>query len=68
MPIFLRFKPSGRYRLQARVVDHTVEPSVIHRAIHRWGAEVIEFHLDIDSKGDEYSAGPAGCNQISSHI
>lgn len=49
--------------------DHTVEPSVIHRAIHRWGAEVIEFHLDIDSKGDEYSAGHCWLpNQISQVI
>ena len=37
--------------------DHTVEPSVIHRAIHRWGAQVIEFHLDLDGKGVEFEAG-----------
>lgn len=37
--------------------DHTVEPAVIHRAIHRWGAKVIEFHLDLDTRGDEYGAG-----------
>ena len=37
--------------------DHTVEPGVIHRAIHRWGAEVIEFHLDLEGKGEEYEAG-----------
>ena len=37
--------------------DHTVEPAVIHRAIHRWGAEVIEFHLDLDGDGAEYRAG-----------
>jgi len=37
--------------------DHTVEPAVIHRAIHHWGAKVIEFHLDIDGKGEEYNAG-----------
>jgi N-acetylneuraminate synthase len=37
--------------------DHTVEPAVIHRAIHRWGARIIEFHLDLDGKGDEYAAG-----------
>lgn len=37
--------------------DHTVEPAVIHRAIHRWGAPVIEFHLDLDGKGEEYEAG-----------
>jgi sialic acid synthase SpsE len=35
--------------------DHTVEPGVIHRAIHRWGAKVIEFHLDLDGKGEEYA-------------
>ena len=37
--------------------DHTVEPGVIHRAIHRWGARVIEFHLDLDGKGEEFGAG-----------
>jgi N-acetylneuraminate synthase len=37
--------------------DHTVEPAVIHRAIHHWGAKVIEFHLDLDGKGEEYGAG-----------
>jgi len=37
--------------------DHTVEPSVINRAINRWGATVIEFHLDLDGKGKEYATG-----------
>lgn len=37
--------------------DHTVEPGVIHRAIHRWGARVIEFHLDLDGQGEEFEAG-----------
>lgn len=37
--------------------DHTVESGVIHRAIHRWGATVVEFHLDLDGKGQEYAAG-----------
>ncbi len=37
--------------------DHTVKPAVIQRAIHRWGAEVIEFHLDLDGGGAEYEAG-----------
>src|SRR4030042_3740001 len=27
--------------------DHSVNPGVIYRAIHRWGAEMIEFHLDL---------------------
>lgn len=37
--------------------DHTVEPAVIHRAIDRWGAKVIEFHLDLDGKGEEFASG-----------
>jgi N-acetylneuraminate synthase len=37
--------------------DHTVEAGVIHRAIHRWGAKVVEFHLDLDGTGPEYSTG-----------
>lgn len=37
--------------------DHTVEPGVIHRAIHHWGASVVEFHLDLDGKGEEFAAG-----------
>ncbi len=37
--------------------DHTRSPAVIYRAIHRWGARVVEFHLDLDGKGPEYEAG-----------
>jgi N-acetylneuraminate synthase len=37
--------------------DHTVNPGVIHRAIHRWGAGFIEFHLDLDETGAEYASG-----------
>jgi sialic acid synthase SpsE len=37
--------------------DHTVNSGVIHRAIHKWGANVIEFHLDLDGNGEEYEAG-----------
>lgn len=37
--------------------DHTVDPGVIHRAIHKWGADTIEFHLDLDGKGAEYKTG-----------
>lgn len=37
--------------------DHTVEPAVIQRAIHRWGAQIIEFHLDLDGYGEEYATG-----------
>ncbi|MFZ4108556.1 MAG: N-acetylneuraminate synthase family protein, partial [Candidatus Planktophila sp.] len=37
--------------------DHTVESAVIDRAVHRWGAKVIEFHLDLDGTGEEFAAG-----------
>jgi len=37
--------------------DHTRNPAVIQRAIHRWGASVIEFHMDLDGTGAEYQAG-----------
>jgi sialic acid synthase SpsE len=37
--------------------DHTVDPGVIHRAVHRWDAKVIEFHLDLDGKGEEFETG-----------
>ncbi len=37
--------------------DHTVEPAVIYRAVHKWDCSMVEFHLDIDGTGDEYSLG-----------
>ena len=37
--------------------DHSVSPLVLRRAIHKWDAAVIEFHLDLDGSGDEYQAG-----------
>ena len=37
--------------------DHTVDPGVIHRAIHKWDAKVIEFHLDLEGKGEEFESG-----------
>jgi N-acetylneuraminate synthase len=37
--------------------DHTRRPAVIERAVHRWGASVVEFHLDLDGHGAEYASG-----------
>ena len=37
--------------------DHTRRPAVIERAVHRWGASAVEFHLDLDGKGAEYRSG-----------
>ena len=37
--------------------DHTRNPAVIERAVHRWNACAVEFHLDLDGTGAEYAAG-----------
>lgn len=37
--------------------DHTVNEGVINRAINKWGAKVIEFHLDIEGQGEEFHSG-----------
>jgi N-acetylneuraminate synthase len=37
--------------------DHTRRAAVIERAVHRWNARAIEFHLDLDGEGAEYAAG-----------
>jgi sialic acid synthase SpsE len=37
--------------------DHTRRPAVIERAVHRWRAAAVEFHLDLDGRGAEYAAG-----------
>tara|TARA_Y100000746_G_scaffold140277_1_gene120056 strand:+ start:659 stop:1513 length:855 start_codon:yes stop_codon:yes gene_type:complete len=37
--------------------DHTVNPGVISRAINRWGAEVVEFHMDLEGIGEEFESG-----------
>lgn len=37
--------------------DHTVQPAVVYRAIHKFDATAIEFHLDLDGKGDEFKTG-----------
>jgi len=37
--------------------DHSANPGVIHRAVNRWRAEMIEFHLDLDGQGDEFKTG-----------
>jgi N-acetylneuraminate synthase len=37
--------------------DHSVHPKVISRAVNRFCASMVEFHLDIDGKGPEYQSG-----------
>ena len=35
--------------------DHSVNKNVLIRALCKWDAEVIEFHLDLDGKGSEFN-------------
>lgn len=48
--------------------DHTVSAEVVERAVGRFGASMVEFHLDLDGRGEEYSAGhcwlPAMMEQV----
>jgi len=37
--------------------DHTVDAGVIYRAVHRWGATMVEFHYDLEGQGPEFAAG-----------
>lgn len=37
--------------------DHSVSPAVIYRAVHRWNARMIEFHLDLEGEGEEFKTG-----------
>ncbi|MAE93912.1 MAG: N-acetylneuraminic acid synthase [Deltaproteobacteria bacterium] len=37
--------------------DHTASAGVVQRAVHRFGASMIEFHLDLDGAGEEFAAG-----------
>lgn len=37
--------------------DHSRSPAVLSRAVHHWGATMVEFHLDLDQEGEEYSTG-----------
>ncbi len=46
-----------RYGVKVGWSDHSVSAPVINRAVHRWDADVVEFHLDLDTTGEEYAAG-----------
>jgi N-acetylneuraminate synthase len=37
--------------------DHSYDPGVIYRSINKWNATAIEFHLDLEGQGEEYSSG-----------
>ena len=37
--------------------DHTTSPAVIYRAVHKYDLKEIEFHIDLDGKGEEFKSG-----------
>lgn len=37
--------------------DHTRDPEVLERAVRRFGAAMVEFHFDLDGRGEEYDFG-----------
>lgn len=63
---------SDDFNLSFGYSDHTVSSNVITRAIHHYDCKFIEFHLDIDGKGEEFHSGhcwlPHQINQIINNI
>ncbi|MFD2168139.1 N-acetylneuraminate synthase family protein [Thalassotalea euphylliae] len=47
----------SKFGCQVGLSDHSVSPAVLLRAIHRWQASAVEFHLDLDEHGEEYQTG-----------
>lgn len=57
------------FKCDVGLSDHSVSKDVIVRAIHRWDACMVEFHLDLDAQGEEYKTGHCWLpNQIQSTI
>ncbi|HDS1198530.1 N-acetylneuraminate synthase family protein [Shewanella algae] len=46
-----------RYGVKVGWSDHSVSAAVIRRAVGRWQADCVEFHIDLDEQGAEYAAG-----------
>lgn len=46
-----------RYGCPVGWSDHSVSEAVLYRAVYKWGASMIEFHLDLDGLGGEFKMG-----------
>ena len=46
-----------RWPLPVGWSDHSRSDAVLYRAVHRWQASMVEFHLDLDGTGAEYRMG-----------
>ncbi|MBT4732147.1 N-acetylneuraminic acid synthase [Candidatus Woesearchaeota archaeon] len=59
----------NKFKCEVGLSDHSVSPAVLLRAVHKYDVSTIEFHLDLDKKGEEYSSGHCWLpNQISNTI
>ena len=47
----------NEFKCNVGLSDHSVNPEIIRRAIYKWEAKTIEFHLDLDGKGEEFKSG-----------
>jgi len=56
------------FHVQAGWSDHTVTPGVIYRAVHKWQASAIEFHLDLEGLGAEYETGHCWLPESIEHV
>ncbi len=45
------------FKCDVGLSDHSVSPAVLLRAIHKYDACMIEFHLDLEGEGEEYASG-----------
>lgn len=59
-----------RHTFECRVgwSDHSVRPGVVYRAVHRWGAQMVEFHLDLEGRGAEFATGHCWLPGPMSHV
>ncbi len=48
---------NSKFKIRFGWSDHSVTPAVIYRAVHRWQAEMVEFHMDLEGKGTEFDYG-----------
>jgi N-acetylneuraminate synthase len=47
----------NHFEVAAGWSDHTRNAAVVYRAVHRYQASMVEFHLDLDGKGEEFHFG-----------
>jgi N-acetylneuraminate synthase len=46
-----------RFKCDIGWSDHSRNPNVVSHAVSRWNASFVEFHLDLDGEGEEFSSG-----------